>query len=309
MALLGVLYIPGLARLTYTSALVECPQRLCRGAPAARRGRLADHAWRRAAQLPVAGDRAGHAAGGDRHHHRGRHQLRRPRACNRPTSSWGTMLAEARNFLFSGDWWLSLFPGLAISLTVIGFNLLGDGLRDVLDPRRNTAAFTDMTAARYHRGVRPAHRFRAAPRSKWSAASDSRHRRRGGRRAGGRVGLRQEHDGARHHAAAAARRRIVTHGEVTLEGRSAAPLCGPGHGTGARAGDRDDLPGPVDRAQSGVHRRTAIDRCDPRRIRDSAARPRWDRAADLLASGRHRRSARAVSPPFRMNSAAACASV
>jgi peptide/nickel transport system permease protein len=52
------------------------------------------------------------------------------------------MLAEARNFLFSGEWWLSLFPGLAISLTVIGFNLLGDGLRDVLDPRRNTAAFT-----------------------------------------------------------------------------------------------------------------------------------------------------------------------
>jgi peptide/nickel transport system permease protein len=59
-----------------------------------------------------------------------------------PTPSWGTMLAEARNFLFSGEWWLSLFPGLAISLTVIGFNLLGDGLRDVLDPRRNTAAFT-----------------------------------------------------------------------------------------------------------------------------------------------------------------------
>ena len=59
-----------------------------------------------------------------------------------PASSWGTMLAEARNFLFSGDWWLSLFPGLAISVTVIGFNLLGDGLRDVLDPRRNTALLT-----------------------------------------------------------------------------------------------------------------------------------------------------------------------
>ena len=59
-----------------------------------------------------------------------------------PASSWGTMLAEARNYLFSGDWWLSLFPGLAISVTVIGFNLLGDGLRDVLDPRRNTAPLT-----------------------------------------------------------------------------------------------------------------------------------------------------------------------
>ncbi len=59
-----------------------------------------------------------------------------------PASSWGTMLAEARNYLFSGDWWLSVFPGLAISVTVIGFNLLGDGLRDVLDPRRNTAPLT-----------------------------------------------------------------------------------------------------------------------------------------------------------------------
>lgn len=59
-----------------------------------------------------------------------------------PASSWGTMLAEARNYLFSGEWWLSVFPGLAISLTVIGFNLLGDGLRDVLDPRRKTASIT-----------------------------------------------------------------------------------------------------------------------------------------------------------------------
>lgn len=59
-----------------------------------------------------------------------------------PASSWGTMLSESRNFLFSGEWWLSVFPGLSISLTVIGFNLLGDGLRDALDPRRNTAPLT-----------------------------------------------------------------------------------------------------------------------------------------------------------------------
>ena len=53
-----------------------------------------------------------------------------------PQPSWGTMLADARNHIFTGEWWLSVFPGLAISLTVIGFNLLGDGLRDTLDPRR-----------------------------------------------------------------------------------------------------------------------------------------------------------------------------
>lgn len=55
-----------------------------------------------------------------------------------PTPSWGTMLADSRNYLFSGEWWLPVFPGLAISLTVVGFNLLGDALRDMLDPRRST---------------------------------------------------------------------------------------------------------------------------------------------------------------------------
>jgi peptide/nickel transport system permease protein len=55
-----------------------------------------------------------------------------------PLASWGAMLADARNYVFSPEWWLPVFPGLAISLTVIGFNLLGDGLRDALDPRRVT---------------------------------------------------------------------------------------------------------------------------------------------------------------------------
>jgi peptide/nickel transport system permease protein len=56
-----------------------------------------------------------------------------------PTPSWGNMLASARDYLLSGEWWLSVFPGAAISLTVIGFNLLGDGLRDRLDPRHITS--------------------------------------------------------------------------------------------------------------------------------------------------------------------------
>ena len=45
------------------------------------------------------------------------------------------MLSDARNYLLSGEWWLPFFPGLAISVSVIGFNLLGDALRDLLDPR------------------------------------------------------------------------------------------------------------------------------------------------------------------------------
>jgi peptide/nickel transport system permease protein len=57
-----------------------------------------------------------------------------------PAPSWGTMLADARNYIFSGQWWIALFPGLAICLTVVGFNLLGDALRDLLDPRGGARA-------------------------------------------------------------------------------------------------------------------------------------------------------------------------
>ncbi|TXL78191.1 ABC transporter permease [Vineibacter terrae] len=52
-----------------------------------------------------------------------------------PQPSWGTMLSDARNALYSGEWWLPVFPGIAISVTVIGFNLLGDAVRDLFDPR------------------------------------------------------------------------------------------------------------------------------------------------------------------------------
>jgi peptide/nickel transport system permease protein len=51
-----------------------------------------------------------------------------------PAPSWGNILADGRNFLTQAPW-LTIFPGLAISLTVLGFNTLGDGLRDVLDPK------------------------------------------------------------------------------------------------------------------------------------------------------------------------------
>lgn len=51
-----------------------------------------------------------------------------------PTPEWGRTIAESREFL-PGAWWYALAPGFAIFLTVMGFNLLGDGLRDVLDPR------------------------------------------------------------------------------------------------------------------------------------------------------------------------------
>lgn len=52
-----------------------------------------------------------------------------------PTPEWGAMINEGRNQVILGRWWTSVFPGLAIILLVTGFNLLGDGLRDALDPR------------------------------------------------------------------------------------------------------------------------------------------------------------------------------
>ena len=54
-----------------------------------------------------------------------------------PNPSWGLMLAEGREFIDLA-WWMSVIPGLAIFVTVLCFNLLGDGLRDVLDPRQRT---------------------------------------------------------------------------------------------------------------------------------------------------------------------------
>jgi peptide/nickel transport system permease protein len=51
-----------------------------------------------------------------------------------PTPEWGVTIAESRQFL-PDAWWYATFPGLAIFLVVMGFNMLGDGLRDILDPR------------------------------------------------------------------------------------------------------------------------------------------------------------------------------
>lgn len=56
-----------------------------------------------------------------------------------PTAEWGRMLSEGRNYLRE-QWWIATFPGLAIMITVLAMNLLGDGLRDVLDPRQQTNA-------------------------------------------------------------------------------------------------------------------------------------------------------------------------
>jgi peptide/nickel transport system permease protein len=53
-----------------------------------------------------------------------------------PHAEWGVMIAGGASYVTSGQWWIAFFPGVAISLTVIGFTLLSEGLQDISDPRR-----------------------------------------------------------------------------------------------------------------------------------------------------------------------------
>jgi peptide/nickel transport system permease protein len=55
-----------------------------------------------------------------------------------PTPEWGIMVAEGATNIISGEWWVAFFPGLALMVAVFCFNLLGDGLRDIVDPQRRT---------------------------------------------------------------------------------------------------------------------------------------------------------------------------
>jgi peptide/nickel transport system permease protein len=52
-----------------------------------------------------------------------------------PQAEWGMMISNGMNNLLAGEWWVSVFPGLALFISVLGFNLFADGLRDIIDPR------------------------------------------------------------------------------------------------------------------------------------------------------------------------------
>ena len=55
-----------------------------------------------------------------------------------PAPEWGAMIRQGAEFVITGEWWVAVFPGLALMALVLGLNLLGDGLTDILDPRRRT---------------------------------------------------------------------------------------------------------------------------------------------------------------------------
>lgn len=56
-----------------------------------------------------------------------------------PTPEWGAMIRQGAEFMVSGQWWVALYPGIALILLVFGLNLFGDGLQDLTDPRRRAA--------------------------------------------------------------------------------------------------------------------------------------------------------------------------
>jgi len=53
-----------------------------------------------------------------------------------PTPEWGLMIRQGGEYMLTGQWWVGLYPGLALLLMVLGLNFVGDGLQDMLDPRR-----------------------------------------------------------------------------------------------------------------------------------------------------------------------------
>jgi peptide/nickel transport system permease protein len=55
-----------------------------------------------------------------------------------PTPEWGAMIRQGAEFMITGQWWVGIFPGVALIFLVFGLNLFGDGIQDVLDPRRRT---------------------------------------------------------------------------------------------------------------------------------------------------------------------------
>jgi len=56
-----------------------------------------------------------------------------------PTPEWGAMIRQGAEFMVTGQWWVAIFPGIALIFLVFGLNLLGDGIQDILDPRRRAS--------------------------------------------------------------------------------------------------------------------------------------------------------------------------
>ena len=174
-----------------------------------------------------------------------------------PTPEWGIMVAEGSAFMVSGEWWNAFFPGAALMVAVFCFNLLGDGLRDMVDPHGDVHEPANMTAApalaveglcvefRTRGGI-----VRALDNVSFAVdkGRDDCARRRVGI---GQIGHRLCGDG--HSRSGRPRHRRTRHARrARSAGGDAEPAC-----RSARPRNRDDFPEPAHRAQPDPHRSAA----------------------------------------------------
>ncbi len=236
-----------------------------------------------------------------------------------PTPEWGSMVSEGRELI--EQWWVAAFPGLAILTVVLGFNFLGDGIRDWLDPRVAAAVrqapMQDTTQREPSaadgvaepildvRDLRTqfftdAGMVRAVDGVSFSVA------------AGETLGIVGESGSGKSVTALSLMRLLdeparIVGGEIRFQGRDVLAMSAGGAARAARRRHRDGVPGPDDVAQSGAADRAPAgrDHAGARPLRRGAgARPRRCRCSAAWASPR--RSARSTA--IRTSSPAACAS-
>ena len=130
---IGIYNVPIFAKLTRATANSALAREYVLAARAAGRGPLADRLRPCAAQHRAGADRPGDDPVRHRHSRRGGAVLSRARRAA-AAASWGRMLTDAQTGMYVAPR-LAVYPGLAVALSVLGLNLLGDGLRDALDPR------------------------------------------------------------------------------------------------------------------------------------------------------------------------------
>ena len=134
MLAIAVVLQPHFARLTRGAVMAEKNREYVTSAKVAGAGHAAADAGDDPAELPRAADRAGDALSFSNAILDAAALGFLGMGAQPPTPEWGTMLAEAREFITSA-WWVVTMPGIAILVTVLAINLIGDGLRDTLDPK------------------------------------------------------------------------------------------------------------------------------------------------------------------------------
>ena len=134
MIAIGISATPIFIRLTRGQTISVKVEDYVEAARAIGNPPLADRAVSYPAEHPAGAPGAGHALDRGRDHRGSRTVVSRPRPAA-AAPSWGSMLNSAQRFLTNAPW-MAIWPGLAIFLVVLSFNLVGDGLRDALDPRQ-----------------------------------------------------------------------------------------------------------------------------------------------------------------------------